>query len=148
MNETIEKIDEKRYRTTERHELLCRLNDEELLVKGAELADWMAEKRRADQAKSIAAAQAKEADEKIDQLATTLRYKQETRTVECVKVLDFATGEAIVRRPVDGSHEAAELVYRRPLNYAERQLPLPGLEDPEEEDDDPTPTEGTDPEHE
>jgi len=101
---------------TETRGLMCRLTDDEQRVRGVDLAD--AQKLLADltEKKREIGNQIKDAQDKIDCLAETVKHRQEERSVVCTLHPDYVADSMTVRRT-----DSYEIVAVRQLTHAERQ---------------------------
>jgi hypothetical protein len=123
-----------------REKMPCKLTDEELVVRGASLADALAETERLDgERKNVNdgyKAKIELAEGKARELAGVLRSKTETREIEMLEEYIFATNTVRVIRA-----DTKEVVRERAMTKAERQeeLPLPKTEaaEPKKEGDAP-----------
>ena len=112
---------------TERHELMCRLTDEEQRVRGEQLAaalkDWQA---KDEEAKGIKATM-KRLEEDTARLREAVLHKQELRSVDCELIADFEHDSVDTFRL-----DTLALVTRRQLTFSEKQpeLPMDGVPAP------------------
>lgn len=103
--------------------LRCKLNSDELLARGNELAEASAEVATLeDQLASIKKEYGAKIDGKqarINELSGTIRAKSETRTVKCERQFDFEKGKVTEIRL-----DTAEIFNTRDITDGERQQTL------------------------
>jgi adenine-specific DNA methylase len=105
---------------TEIHRLMCQLTDDEQRTRGIELAAATALLNDLTEQKKSIAGKIADTTATINQLAETVKHKQEERPVVCVMDPDYKDDTMTIRRTDNGM-----IVAVRQLTHAERQPDLP-----------------------
>lgn len=105
---------------TEVHQLMCQLTDDEQRARGVELATSQKLLTDLTEEKKSIGGKINNVTAKINQLAETVKHKQEERPVVCLLEPDYAADSMTIRRT-----DNWEINCIRQMTHSERQPELP-----------------------